>query len=58
MGEVEFEETEELGRINMIDSLGITKLRVRGMWISQNPWKVFSLILLILTQAKSLSFVQ
>lgn len=41
MEDFEFEETEELARINMIDSLSITKLRVRGMWILQNPWKVF-----------------
>lgn len=52
MGELEFEETEELGRINMIDSLGITKLRVRGMWILQNPWKVFSYVTTLDTSKK------
>ena len=41
---LEFVETEELGRINMIDSLCITRLRVRGMWILQNPWKVFEYV--------------
>ena len=52
MSAVEFEETEELGRINMIDSLGITKLRVRGMWILQNPWKVFSYVTTLDTSKK------
>lgn len=37
-------ETDELGRINKVDPLGITKLRVRGMWILQNPWKTFSYV--------------
>ena len=37
-------ETHELGRINKVDPLGITKLRVRGMWILQNPWKAFSYV--------------
>ena len=30
--------------VNMIDSLCITRLRVRGMWILQNPWKVFEYV--------------
>jgi len=38
---VEFSETKELGRINKVDPLGITYLRVRGMWGIQNPLKVF-----------------
>jgi len=29
---VEFAETKELGRVNRVDPLGITYLRVRGMW--------------------------
>lgn len=40
----EVEETAELGRINLIDALSVTKLRVRGMWILQNPWKVFEYV--------------
>lgn len=40
----EVEETEELGRINLIDNLSVTRLRVRGMWILQNPWKVFKYV--------------
>ena len=35
---VEFSETRELGRINRVDPLGITYMRVRGMWGIENPW--------------------
>ncbi|MEO8512278.1 MAG: NgoPII family restriction endonuclease [Ignavibacteria bacterium] len=38
---VEFAETKELARLNRIDPLGITNLRVRGMWEIENPRKVF-----------------
>jgi hypothetical protein len=38
---VEFADTTELGRVNKIDPLGITYLRVRGMWGIQNPSVVF-----------------
>lgn len=38
---VENEETRELGHINKVDPLGITYLRVRGMWGIENPTKVF-----------------
>ena len=38
---VEFAETNELGRVNRVDPLGITYLRVRGMWGIENPSKVF-----------------
>lgn len=41
---VDFTETDELGRINKVDPLGITSLRIRGMWILQNPWETFSYI--------------
>ncbi|QLB21578.1 restriction endonuclease [Vespertiliibacter pulmonis] len=41
---VEFSFTKELGRINKIDPLGITYLRVRGMWGIENPWNVFNYI--------------
>ena len=40
--ELELSETNELGRVNRVDPLGITNLRVRGMWTIQNPIKVFS----------------
>jgi hypothetical protein len=39
---LEFSETKELGRINRVDPLGITNLRIRGMWSIQNPLKVYS----------------
>lgn len=39
---VEFSETKELGRVNKVDPLGITYLRVRGMWGIENPWTVFN----------------
>jgi len=33
-----------LGRVNRVDPLGITYLRIRGMWHIENPLKVFSYI--------------
>jgi len=41
---VEFSETKELGRVNKVDPLGITYLRIRGMWHIDNPVKVFDYI--------------
>lgn len=41
---VEFAVTNELGRVNRVDPLGITYLRVRGMWGIENPLKVFNYI--------------
>jgi hypothetical protein len=41
---VEFAETKELGRVNRVDPLGITYLRIRGMWGIENPAKAFSYI--------------
>lgn len=41
---VEFAQTRELGRVNRVDPLGITYLRIRGMWHIENPYKVFSYI--------------
>lgn len=42
--DVEFSETKELGRVNKIDPLGITYLRIRGMWGIDNPVHVFDYI--------------
>lgn len=39
-----FSQTKELGRVNQIDPLGITNLRIRGMWQIENPRKVFNYI--------------
>jgi hypothetical protein len=41
---VNFSRTKELGRVNRVDPLGITYLRVRGMWGIENPWKVFDYV--------------
>lgn len=38
---IDFGETRELGRVNRVDPLGITYLRIRGMWGIENPLKVF-----------------
>lgn len=42
--DVEFSETKELGRVNKVDPLGITYLRIRGMWGIDNPVHVFDYI--------------
>lgn len=38
---IELSETNELGKLHKVDPLGITYLRVRGMWGIENPFKVF-----------------
>jgi hypothetical protein len=38
---VEFSKTNEVGRINKVDPLGITYLRIRGMWGVEHPKKIF-----------------
>lgn len=40
--DVAFADTKELGRVNQVDPLGITNLRIRGMWQIENPRKVFN----------------
>ena len=42
--DVEFKDTNELGRVNRVDPLGITYLRIRGMWHIENPLNVYSYI--------------
>ncbi|TXE08119.1 NgoPII family restriction endonuclease [Seonamhaeicola algicola] len=42
--DIEFSETNEIGRVNKVDPLGITNLRIRGMWLLQPPFKVFDYI--------------
>src|SRR5699024_2567329 len=39
--DVDFGETKELGRVNRVDPLGITYLRIRGMWGIAHPSAVF-----------------
>jgi chloramphenicol O-acetyltransferase len=41
---VEFSDTNELGRVNKVDPLGITYLRIRGMWGIDHPNKVFNYV--------------
>jgi hypothetical protein len=43
--DIEFTTTNELAKINKVDPLGITYLRVRGMWGIDNPINVYSYIL-------------
>ncbi len=43
--ELEFSKTNELGRVNRVDPLGITYFRIRGMWGIENPIKVFDYII-------------
>lgn len=42
IADVEFSETNELGKVKKVDPLGITDLRIRGMWSIQNPTKIFA----------------
>ncbi|MBW4594336.1 MAG: NgoPII family restriction endonuclease [Brasilonema angustatum HA4187-MV1] len=42
--DVEFSKTRELGRVNKVDPLGITYLRIRGMWGITNPIDVYDYI--------------
>ena len=42
--DIEFAETKELGRVNRVDPLGITYLRIRGMWHIENPANVFDYV--------------
>ena len=39
--DVELAPTKELGRVNNVDHLGITDLRIRGMWLLATPFKCF-----------------
>jgi hypothetical protein len=43
--DIEFAETKELGGVKRVDPLGITDLRIRGMWQIQNPRRVFSYLM-------------
>ena len=44
ISDVEFTETKELGKVKKVDPLGITDLRIRGMWHIANPTKIFDYI--------------
>jgi NgoPII restriction endonuclease len=49
---VEFTETNELGKVKKVDPLGVTDLRIRGMWHIENPHKIFSYLNKIDVNAK------
>jgi len=53
---VEFAGTKELGRVNRVDPLGITYLRIRGMWGIENPFKVFDYVY-VRDEQKDFNFV-
>ena len=42
---IELAQTNELGRVNKVDPLGITHLRIRGMWHIDNPNRVFAYLI-------------
>lgn len=42
---IEFIPTNEIGKLKHIDPLGITDLRIRGMWHIENPKKVFNYVI-------------
>ena len=42
--DVEFTKTKELGKVKKVDPLGITDLRIRGMWHIANPTKIFDYV--------------
>ena len=44
ISDVEFSETKELGKVKKVDPLGITDLRIRGMWHIANPTKIFDYV--------------
>jgi len=44
IADVEFTETKELGKVKKVDPLGITDLRIRGMWHIANPTKIFDYV--------------
>ena len=43
--EFQFTDTNELGRINGVDHLEITDLRIRGMWLLATPFKCFDYLI-------------
>ena len=44
ISDIEFTPTKELGKVKRVDPLGITDLRIRGMWSIFNPKKVFDYV--------------
>ena len=46
--------TRELGRVNKVDPLGITFLRIRGMWQMESPVRVFNYLGIDIHRAPSI----
>lgn len=42
ISDVEFTQTNELGKVKKVDPLGVTDLRIRGMWHIDNPSKILN----------------
>jgi hypothetical protein len=45
IADVEFTQTKELGKVKKVDPLGITDLRIRGMWHIENPNRIFNYLI-------------
>jgi len=41
---INFSPTNEIGRVNYVDPLKITNLRIRGMWLLKPPYRVFDYV--------------
>jgi hypothetical protein len=54
---VVFSETKELGKVKQVDPLGITDLRIRGMWSIKNPYDVFNYVEVITKPLKEESVI-
>lgn len=44
ISDVEFAKTNEIAKVKKVDPMGITDLRVRGMWSIENPFRVFQYV--------------
>lgn len=56
-GTFEFSPTNEIGRVNRVDPLGITYLRIRGMWGIEHPYRVFKNLNIVSEEESKRSFV-
>lgn len=54
---IEFSETRELGRVNKVDPLGITYLRIRGMWGIANPVDIYDYLSINYNEAANLEVI-
>ena len=44
INDIQFSDTNELAKVNCVDPLGITSLRLRGMWSIKHPFNVYDYI--------------